>query len=558
MVSKILGFLNREISSLNQAALLLGLFSFFSLVLAFARDRLLAHIFGATAELDIYYAAFRVPDFLFVTVASVVSLSVLIPFILERESESRAALRSFIDEVFTFFMLLMALAAGLAYWLMPTLASILFKGLSIEALEEVIFLSRLLLLSPVILGLSNLFGSLTQAYNRFAIYALAPLLYNAGIIFGIMALAEKMGVFGVAIGVIIGAALHALVQVPFIWKAGLLPRPTYRFNFDILKKVVKISLPRTLTLSMSSLALLFLLSLASLMVEGSISVLSFAINLMSVPLSLIGVSYSLAAFPTLTRKFQEKNIPAFLEQMRISSRFIIFWSLPLSALLIVLRAQIVRVLLGTGLFDWPATRLTAAALALFVLSSLFQSLILLFMRGFYSAGFTKSPFVINFGATAFLAGVTYALVKLFYAYDGFRFFITSMMKVEDLPGSVVLMLPLGFSIGTILNAVILWIVFEKEFPGFSRGVMRSLFESTGAAFVIGGVAYAGLNFFDTVFALETLPGIFLQGFISGILAIIAGILVLIALKSEDLASVWSVLKGRFWRTRVIATDPEIV
>lgn len=558
MVSKILGFLDKEISSLNQAALFLGLFSFFSLLLAFVRDRLLAHIFGASTELDIYYAAFRVPDFLFVTVASVVSLSVLIPFIIEREAQSREALRAFIDEIFSFFMLLMVLVSVVAYVLMPWVSAVLFKGLEPEALHEVVSLSRLLLLSPIILGLSNLFGSLTQAYNRFAIYALAPLLYNAGIIFGVMALAEKMGVRGVAIGVVIGAALHALVQVPFIYKAGLLPRPSLRFNFSLIRKVAKISLPRTLTLAMSSIALLFLLSFASLMVPGSISILSFSINLMSVPLSLIGVSYSLAAFPTLTRKFQEKNIPAFLEQMQTSSRFIIFWSLPLSALLIVLRAQIVRVLLGTGLFDWPATRLTAAALALFVLSSLFQSLILLFMRGFYSAGFTKSPFFINLSATALLGGVTYWLVKYFYAHDSFRYFITSMMKVEDLPGSVVLMLPLGFSIGTIVNGVILWLVFEKEFPGFSKGVTRSLFESVGSAFIMGAVAYAGLNLFDSYFDLDTLPGIFLQGFISGIIAIVAGVLVLIALKSRDLASVWAVLKGRFWKTRVIATDPEIV
>src|SRR3990167_642742 len=102
MVRKIFGFLYKETNTLNQAALLLGLFAFLSQVLAFLRDRLLAHIFGASTELDIYYAAFRIPDFLFVSVASIVSLSVLIPFIIEKEEEGRIKLRAFIDGIFSF------------------------------------------------------------------------------------------------------------------------------------------------------------------------------------------------------------------------------------------------------------------------------------------------------------------------------------------------------------------------------------------------------------------------------------------------------------------------
>lgn len=563
MVRKFLGFLyqeflDREITHLNQAALLLGLFAFLSQVIAFLRDRLLAHIFGASIELDIYYAAFRIPDFIFVTVASVVSLSVLVPFILEKGEQGRESLREFINSVFSFFWLLILVASALAYFLIPALSTILFKGFSAESLEQVVFLSRLLLLSPVILGLSNLLGSITQAYNRFTTYAVAPLLYNAGIIIGIVTLAERLGVLGVAIGVCLGAASHALVQAPFVWKTGLLPRFSFRFDTALIKKVVSISVPRTLTLSMSSLAILFLVSLASLMTEGSISVLSFSFNLSSVPLSLIGVSYSLAAFPTLTRRFQENNLPAFLAQMAISARFIIFWSLPLTALLVVERAQIVRVLLGTGLFDWPATRLTAAALALFVASSVFQSLLLLFMRGFYSAGVTLKPFFINLVSTGILALSAYGLVKWFYASELFRFFISSLLKVEDLPNSAVLMLPLGFSIGIIMNTVILWAAFEWQFRGFSYGIIRTLFTSTGSSVIMGAMTYMGLNFFEPYFNTATLMGLFLQGLSAGIMGIFGGVVVLAALKSSELTEIWSVVRGKFWKAKVIATDPEIV
>src|SRR3990170_1291767 len=476
MVRKILGFLYKETHTLNQAALLLGLFAFLSQILAFLRDRLLAHIFGASVELDIYYAAFRIPDLIFVTVASVVSLSVLIPFIIEKESDSPDALKSFINNIFSFFSILIIIISGLAFFLMPAFSRILFKGFSDTVLTDVIFISRILLLSPIILGFSNLLGSLTQAYNRFTIYALAPLLYNLGIILGIVFLARQLGIIGVVIGVILGASLHVLVQIPFVYTLGLFPRPSFRLDLTSIGRVISISLPRTLTLSMTHISTIFLVSMASLMTVGSISILSFSLNLQSVPLSIIGVSYSLAAFPTLSRRFKENNLEAFREQMANTTRFIIFWSLPL-----------------TGLFNWDDTRLTAAALALFILSSMFQCLLLLFIRGFYSAGFTRKPFFLNLISTIILIVGTWGLVKFFYFSEEFRYFVSALLKVEDLPNTVVLMLPLGFSIASIINGLLHWILFEKEFKGFSHGIARTFFNCLGTAVIMGAVAYIGLN-----------------------------------------------------------------
>ncbi|MDO8569791.1 MAG: lipid II flippase MurJ [bacterium] len=558
MVRKIFSFLYRETNTINQAALLLGLFAFLSQVLAFLRDRLLAHIFGAGAALDIYYAAFRIPDFIFVAVASIVSLSVLIPFIIEEEGRGPEALRRFINDIFSFFSVLIIIVSGLTFFLIPTVSGILFKGFSEAALTEVVFVSRILLLSPIILGFSNLLGSLVQAYNRFTIYALAPLLYNAGIIVGIILLAERIGIMGVAIGIIIGASLHALVQVPFVVKQGLFPRFSTKFSLTLITRVVKISMPRTLTLSMSAISMIFLVSLASLMTAGSISILSFSFNLQSVPLSIIGVSYSLAVFPTLSRRFKENNLDAFRKQMMVTARFIIFWSLPLSALFIVLRAQIVRVTLGSGLFGWDDTRLTAASLALFAFSSMFQCLLLLFIRGFYSAGFTKTPFFINLISTFVLCVGAWGLVHIFYLSLGFRYFIGALLKVEDLPNTVVLMLPLSFSIATIINGFIHWVAFERVFKNFSRGIVRTFFECLGASVIMGAVAYAGLNIFAVLLDTTSLFGIFLQGFLSGMVSLGAGIVVLFALKSRELFEIWNVVHSKFWKTKVIAVDPEIV
>ncbi|MFZ2048749.1 MAG: lipid II flippase MurJ [Minisyncoccia bacterium] len=558
MVRKIFSFFYKETSTLHKAAYLLGFFAILSQVMAFVRDRLLAHMFGAGTALDTYYAAFRIPDFLFVTIASLVSLSVVVPFIIEKEKESKEALHDFIDNLFSFFSIVMISVCVVLFFLMPYFSSILFKGFSGEALNEVILLSRIFLISPLALGFSNLLGSLTQAYNRFTIYAVAPLLYNLGIILGIIFLAPQFGIMGVAIGVAVGSIMHAVIQIPFVIKIGLMPRISSRINFNSIRKLASLSLPRTLTLSINHVATIFMISMASLMTAGSISVFSLSLNIQSVPLTVIGVSYSLAAFPTLSRHFADKNMKEFVSHMAITARHIIFWSLPITALFVVIRAQIVRVLLGTGRFDWDDTRLTAAALALFAVSTVFQSLMLLFVRAFYSAGHTRKPLIINLLSTIILMLCTYGLVKVFYDFAGFRYFISALMKVQDLPGNVVLMLPLGYSIGTIINGVIHWIGFEKDFGGFSKEVNRTLFESFGASVILGYVSYIGLNIFGPIFGTVTLLGVFLQGFIAGIMGIIAALGVLYLLNSRELKEVWDSIHAKFWKAKIISPDPEVV
>ncbi len=559
MVRTFFSFLYKETSTLHQAAYLLGFFAILGQVLAFLRDRLLAHVFGASADLDIYYAAFRIPDFLFVTVASIVSLSVIVPFIVEREGQGREKVKEFINDIFSFFSFLIIVVCGATYVLIPFLSPVLFKGFSGPELAHVVVLSRILLLSPILLGFSNLFGSLTQAYNRFLVYAFAPVVYNAGIIFGIIFLTSRLGIMGVAWGVVAGAFLHAAIQIPYIYMLGIVPRFRFFFDFSAIKRVVLLSFPRTLTLSINHIATIFLVSLASLMTTGSISIYSLSLNISSVPLSIIGVSYSLAAFPTLSRYFSQKNIPGFVEQMANTTRHILFWSLPATALFIVLRAQIVRVLLGTGRFNWNDTRLTAAALALFSLSALFQCLLLLFVRAFYSAGQTRKPLIINIVSTAVLIATTYACVKMFYLSDNFRYFITALLKVDDLSaGAVVLMLPLGYSLGTILNGVVHWVSFEREYGGFTKVVNRTIFESFSASVMMGFASYLALNMFAFVFNLNTLTGIFLQGLCAGLVGIIVGAMVLWTLDSRELSESWGAIHAKFWKSKVIAENVEIV
>jgi putative peptidoglycan lipid II flippase len=306
MVKRIISIIGKEINGLHEAAYLLGFFAVLSQILALFRDRILASTFGAGGNLDLYFGAFRIPDIIFATVASLVSASVLIPFIVKKVEEGDSRLKEFINSIWTFYCLVISLFSIIAFFASPFLLKHIFPIFyqNKEDFSILVSMTRILLFSPIFLGLSNLFSSFTQVYKRFLIYAISPVLYNIGIIFGIVFLYPIFGLKGLALGVVLGAFLHFFIQIVFVWLKGFGPSFVIP-DFKDIKKIIFISLPRTITLSSSELSELFLISFASFLIAGSISVFNFSFNLQSVPYSIIGISYSLAAFPTLTNLFSK-------------------------------------------------------------------------------------------------------------------------------------------------------------------------------------------------------------------------------------------------------------
>jgi len=555
MVSRLFRLFQKEVTGLHEAAYLLGIFAILSQILALVRDRLFAHNFGAGAQLDIYYAAFRIPDFIFIMVASVVSVSVLVPFILESLQISKEKTKELIDSIFSFFSILIVAVSAITFWLMPYLVPIVFPGFDSAAQADLLILSRIILWSPILLGVSNFLGSITQATRKFFVYATSPLLYNAGIIVGILVFYPKFGFAGLGWGVALGALLHLLIQVPTVVHEGLWPSFSLKLKWRIITRICRISIPRALTLGFSQLVILLFISIASALPEGSISVFSFSWNLQSVPLSIVGVSYSLAAFPALSKLFTEGKRELFLQQIISASRHIIFWSLPIIVLFIVLRAQIVRTVLGSGAFDWSDTRLTAAALAIFSVSVLAQSLSLLFVRGYYAEGKTKIPLLVNLGSSIFAVGLAYWFIGLFQSVPVFGFFLESLLRVTDLSGTIILVLPLAYSLAMILNVALLWYYYESDVKSFFRPLRETLFQSFSASIIMGFVTYLFLNVFSLVFDLETLLGIFLQGFCAGVLGILTATFVLKILKSPELSEVWRTLHHKILKAKAVAPEP---
>lgn len=557
MVKRFITFVQQEIVGVHQAAFLLGLFTLLSSLLALVRDRLLAHSFGAGAELDIYYAAFRVPDFLYASLASLVSISILIPFFTEIFEHKKEDASKLMDTIFTAFLTLMIVASGIAWMLMPHIVKFILPGISDPtAQSEVIMLSRILLLQPICLGISNLLGVVTQISKRFIMYAMSPIFYNIAIIFGIIVLYPYFGLSGLVYGVVIGGLLHFAIQVPYVKGAGLLPRFTSHVDMGVVKKIFLHSIPRTITLSATQLELIFLTSYASFLAVGSIAIFNLATNLQAVPFAIVAVSYALAAFPTLSGYFAKGETRKFVEHVVLAARHIIFWSIPITVLFIVLRAQVVRTVLGSGSFNWEHTRLTAACIAIFVISLAAQGLELLFIRAYYAAGKTRMPLVVNLCSSVITITMPFFLLYLFDRSMLFRYFIESLLKVVDIPGSAVLMLPLGFTIGTIVNAIIFWWMFEKEFGEFNTKVLPTLSQSLQSGILGGFAAYLGLNIFDGYLNLNTLPGIFLQGLGAGIMGITITALTFVVLRNEEIKEVWNALHHKFRFSRVVVSEPE--
>jgi len=546
MIKKVFGLLNKDISGLHQAAYLLGFFALLSQLLALLRDRLLAHSFGASELLDIYYASFRIPDFIFIAVASVVSISVLVPFLTEEINKKHG--KQFMSEVFSVFLLLIILICSVAYFLIPKITPLILSGFSTEAINQVIILSRILLLSPILLGLSNFFTSIIQVNHKFFIYALGPLFYNVGIIVGILLFYPLWGLVGLVMGVILGAFLHLVIQLPSIHRLRFIPKFVFIRNFNKIKKIIIISLPRTLALTANNIALIFLVGLASAMGEGSISVFTFSFSLQSVPLSIIGVSYSIAAFPTLAKLFSNNRIEDFFRQITTATRHIVFWTTIGLVFFIVLRAQIVRTILGSGKFDWVDTRLTAACLAAFALSVTAQSLILLFVRGYYAAGKTAKPVLISIFSAVCIIVLAFIFKWLFVNVDFVREWIGLIFRVDDIENISVLILPLSYSLGTIINAIILWFSFQKDFGRFSSTLEKSFLQTFIASLVMGAFVYFSLNLWDSILDINTFWGIFLQGFLSGITGLMVLVLVLKLFGNKEINEIYLTVKKKLnWK-----------
>jgi len=519
--------ISRPVNNISAAAALLALFSIASRFLGVVRDHILAGNFGAGAELDIYYAAFRIPDFIYNLIVLGALSAGFIPIfsemikrseILPGEKEKLVRLAS---NVFNALLLLIFLLSVLGIIFARPLTAWVAPGFSELAQEQTANLTRVMFLSPLFLGMSGVLGGILQSYKRFFVYSLSPIFYNLGIIFGALVLVNFLGLAGLAWGVVLGAILHFSVQLPSIWKLG------FRYHFFLnwrdrsLRQIARMMGPRTLSLAVSQINLLAMTALASSLDSGSLSVFNLANNLQSFPLGVFGISFAVAAFPFLSENaYKAEELKA-----RFSStiRQILFFIIPASVLLVTLRAQIIRIVFGSGSFNWQDTVLTMNTLGFFALSLFAQASLPLLVRVFYARRDSLTPFYL---------GLFSVCLNILLAW-----FLRSYFGVAGLA--------LAFSIASIFNFLSLWICLYFRVGSLDLDkILISVLKFSGAAIGAGSVVQILKIAIWPFIDMTTFAGVFIQLIVSASGGIIAYIILCRVFRSEELLAAIAMFKRR--------------
>ena len=537
-------FFNSKINSITSAAIIVAAASVASRFLGIFRDRILASEFGAGNVLDMYYAAFRVPDLIFNLLVLGALSAGFIPIFTEL-CQRRISFHFFCfgkkkcqDEAWyvanavlnVLGISLVILSAVLAIFA-PLLMHLITPGFDYAKLATTVVLTRIMFISPFLLALSSVIGGILQSFKRFFVYSLAPIMYNIGIIIGALYFVPVWGVYGLAYGVVLGAFLHLIVQIPTAVSLGYRWQPVLSVTHPRVREIIKMMVPRTLSLAITQINLVVTTIIASTLAAGSLTVFNLANNLQSFPVGIFGISFAIAAFPTLagyaaSRELLIKNFSRVLRQ-------IIFFILPATVLLLTLRAQIIRVILGAGVFSWEDTILTINTLTYFSLSLFAQATLPLLVRMFYVQKDSKTPFVI---------GLVSAFVNIALSwYFARRFGVAG--------------LALAFSVANIVNFALLWLMLKIDLGELDEwhilfATLKISFASLGAGIAVQAMKFVIVPYID----MTRFWGVLTQGLTAGMTGIVVFVLFAWLTRSEELENLWRSIAARTKREKIETED----
>ncbi|MEK7203116.1 MAG: murein biosynthesis integral membrane protein MurJ [Patescibacteria group bacterium] len=528
---------NGEINSITTAALLVAASSLVSRFLGIFRDRILAGQFGAGDTLDIYYAAFRIPDLVYnlliLGALSAGFIPIFTGLIKNKKGGSGENKEAWqlTNDVLNISIVSLIFLCALGIILAPFFVKLITPGFNNEKLVLTASLTKIMFLSPIFLGISAVFSGVLQSFKRFFVYSLSPIFYNIGIIIGALFFVPLWGIYGLAWGVVLGAFAHFIVQLPTATSLGF--RYCFRFNF-YSKKIREIGMmmaPRTMSLAISQINLVVITIIASTLNSGSLSIFNFANNLQSFPIGIFGISFAVAAFPALSSTaFDKKKL---IKNISLAIRQILFFITPATVLLITLRAQIIRVVLGTGQFGWQDTILTINTLGFFSLSLFAQSLIPLLIRVFYARHDSKTPFII---------GLVVAIINVWLSL-----LLSNQMGVAGLA--------LAFSIANILNLIILWMVLHWKIGSLDE--LKILFSTIkfSSATIVCGVVVQGIKLVIWPYIdMTKFWGVFIQGATAGLIGFFVYLAICSILQSEELFDFWALIKRRLSLSKIETSD----
>jgi len=473
LIAKGKKIINSQQNSVLSAASLIMVMIAVSMVLGLVRQRVLASYFTPDA-LSIFFAAFRLPDAIFQVLVFGTFSSAFIPVFTKtlREGEVKAWLLA--GKVVSIGLAIFLFAVAVFGFGAVKIYSVIAPGYGASGTAEIAFLARILFAAQGFFVVSYVLTGVLESLRRFLIPALAPIFYNLGIIFGTVVLTPYLGLTAPAVGVVIGAFAHFIIQYPLSRKLG------FRFTLNIkpdegVKKIGQLALPRVVDLAFDQIGKSAELFLASIISQASYTYYTFANTLQLLPVTLFGTSLAKAVLPMLSRV--EGNWKEYRKILLAAIYQAMFFTLPLSAALIALRVPVVRLIYGTKIFDWEATIQTGTILSVFAISIVSQTLMSVLARAFFAIHDTKTPVKVSFIGLFILVVGDFILVKGFH------------LEIWALAAS--------FAASTIVEAIILLVLINKKVGAIvnSKFVVHTL-KILGATVVSGTAMFFMLKIFD--------------------------------------------------------------
>lgn len=525
MIKKL--FTNQS-KTITGAAIILGAASFVSRIIGILRDRIFTHLFGAGETLDAYYAAFRIPDFVYtLIIVGAISAGFIPIFTKLLEKDKKEAWRV-TNSLINILGLCLLVTSAILFLFAPQIMNLLAPGFSASAKETAILLTRIMLINPAILGISSIVSGVIQSFKAFFIYSLAPIVYNLGIIIGAVFLVPIFGLKGLAIGVILGTVLNLLIQLPTLYHNGYKYEKVLDWKNKNVLLIWKLMIPRTLSLAVSQINLVIITALASTIEAGSIAVFNLANNIQYFPIGVFGISFAIAAFPTLAQFMAQGKKTEMTEHITTVIRQILFFIIPLSVIFLLLRSQIIRVVFGSGAFNWPDTIRTANTLAFFTLSLFAQALIPLLIRVYFVLQDTWTPFLSG------LIGVFITILSSMY--------LKSYLGISGLA--------FGFSLGMIAQLVTLWVLLRHKLGTLHElKLLHFLYKTSLAAICMSVVLQYLKTPLANIVDMTRFWGIFTQGAVAGTAGVIIYFIICYILRVEEIIQVKQSFTTKFLKLK---------
>ncbi|MBI2420669.1 MAG: murein biosynthesis integral membrane protein MurJ [Candidatus Levybacteria bacterium] len=466
LFKKGISLLLKRQTTILSAALILMSTVVLSQLLGLVRQRLLVAIFGASDTLGVYLASSKLPDFIFQLVIAGALSSAFIPVFTDflhkgkREQANKMASTLLFFGIFAFSLLSLILFIFAPYFLQLINPG---AGFSPSQMDLMTNLMRVIIFGELIFLIATFFSALLQSHNHFFIPGIAAALYNLGIIVGILILHPIIGIYAPAVGVILGAFIFMVVQYPLIRKVGFKFKPSFSWKTVGISEVSKLMWPRTLSILVFQLGAVITLSLISFLPSSGRNyvIFDFAQTLAFAPTVLFGQTIAQAALPILSR--EKDRLDDFRHTFLTSFNQMLYLVLPVSAMLLVLRIPVVRLIFGAAKFDWEATVLMGRTLGFFAVSIFAQALSYLVYRGFYALHDTKTPLVIGTITTSVMITLSALFIIIWNPF--FERLSDNYTYILRLIPTGVETIAFAYSIASVLNLFLLLFFLNRRIKG---------------------------------------------------------------------------------------------